>query len=599
MLKPCVLVSKGEYAQTLNELCNQEYISFDTETTGLEAYHGDEIFSFAVATPSTNYYFNFNRAVDIPASLILDKTLIPFFQKVIDSAGHVFIHNAKFDMRFTRMLDWSCVQVHCTLVQAKLLNNERKSYSLDAVASLFGQAKDRTVEDYIKKNKLSHKRERAGKEYNSKMYNKVPFQMIAEYAMRDAQICLDIGIKQLNELRKMPVGTTKNPMRIVRNEVKLTRTLYQMENTGVLCDVEYCRKAYDEQNFKLEEELYKFAESTGNKFMDSGVLFTKVFWDSDADKFTKSSKGNYEFNKHTLEKFDHPAAKMVTEIRKLKSETDFFQQFLFSVDYDSVIHTDYRQAGTRTGRFSSANPNMQNLKKNDTDLNSNLVRRAIVPRENSRLFMIDYDQMEYRLMLDYAGSKSLIDLVLGGLDVHTATAKVANVERSIAKNVNFGTIYGQGMDSLAASIGCSKEEAKKIQASIFDAAPEIKSLIDNVKAAALSRRYIYNWAGRKYMFPYRNMSYKAPNTLIQGGAAEVVRFAMTEIDEFLVSKKAYSRMLLNVHDELIFEIVDGEEDLVSEIKKIMETVYPCKYLPLTCGVDFSSKSWADKEKWNG
>ena len=599
MLKnKAVLVSKDIFNKSIQDICKAEEISLDTETTGLFPYHGDRPFSVAISTPDTNYYFNFNKMVDIPADLILPRESFGRFQQIADMSPRIYMQNAKFDMHHMG-LDWSVATIYCTEVMGRLRNNERKSYSLANQAKLIGMEKDDTVMEHIKSAKLYEPRSRAGREWKQPCFEKAPFQMIAKYAMIDSEVTLMLGQAHMKFFEKQPAGTKKNPMMVLVNESRLTRVVHRMEKTGVQCDMDYTENSLAKTDEQHTAALEKFKELTDVQFLDSSLVYSRVFHDTDAKRFVQTAKGNLEFSKPVLKTFEHPAANLVIEIRKLASDMNFFKQFLFAADAKGVIHTDYRQPGTRTGRFSSRNPNLQNLKKASEDDGDIVVRRAFVPRPGFRFFMIDYDQMEYRMMLDYAGAMGLIKLVLSGLDVHTATANVAGVTRTIAKNVNFGTLYGQGMGSLAASIGVPVAEAARIQHSIFEAAPEVKKFINKVCHTAITRRQLYNWAGRCYQFPYKWMSYKAPNTLIQGGAAEVVRFAMTGISNFLAMKKCESRMLLNIHDELIFEIKDGEEDLIPRIKRIMETTYPHKHLPLTCGVECSAKSLADKEKWNG
>ena len=184
-----------------------------------------------------------------------------------------------------------------------------------------------------------------------------------------------------------------------------------------------------------------------------------------------------------------------------------------------------------------------------------------------------------------------------GLDVHGATAELAGITRDQAKTTNFLTLYGGGVAKLAAGLKTTEEKALSIQASIFRASPEVKDFIRNCINQAKYKGRLTNWLGRTYFFDNKRFCYKAPNTLIQGGAGDVVKVAMVNVFEFLKDKQ--SRLLLNIHDELIFEIHNDEEHILPEIKRIMENAYPHKYLPLTCGIDISRKNLADKTPWVG
>lgn len=267
------------------------------------------------------------------------------------------------------------------------------------------------------------------------------------------------------------------------------------------------------------------------------------------------------------------------------------------------------------------------------------VRKAFVPREGFFFAMIDFSQMEFRMMLDYANANSLINEILKGHDVHTATANVSGTSRKEAKTTNFLTAYSGGVVKLAqglfkgklkgskAQLGAiykkmfgwrlSDEEqrawptvtdelrtlnepyirkAYDIQQSIFRAAPEVKDFLKAVQRAAETRGYVRNWLGRRYYFTDKRWAYKAPNHLIQGGSAEVTKIAMNKVDEYLKDKE--SKMLLSIHDELVVEVRYGEEFVVDEIKKIMEGIWVNRRLPLLVDVEWSEKNLADKSNWS-
>jgi DNA polymerase-1 len=242
-------------------------------------------------------------------------------------------------------------------------------------------------------------------------------------------------------------------------------------------------------------------------------------------------------------------------------------------------------------------------KSEDAAAEEFLVRRAIVPRPGMVFHMLDFEQMEYRLMLDYAarfaadreGVLSLIEKVLGGLDVHQATADVAGISRRDAKTVNFATLYGSGVANLAARLGRPEHEARAIRDSIFRAAPEIGVFIRRVTKTAEERGFIVNWYGRRCAFPDPRHAYRAPNYLIQGGCADVVKVAMNRIDDHL--RGYQTRLVLCIHDEICVEGPPEEAAVViPEIKRIMEQAYPATHVPLTCDVEHSHKSLADKEE---
>ena len=320
---------------------------------------------------------------------------------------------------------------------------------------------------------------------------------------------------------------------------------------------------------------------------------------------------------------------------------EYFANFLFYCDSKGVLHPDFQQGGTVTGRLSCRDPNLQNLTNPDkyeeqTEAALYPVRRSFIPRPGYFFAMIDFQQVEFRLALDYANANSLIAKVLDGYDVHTATAEVANVSRKEAKTVNFLSIYGGGVVKLAqklygtkgskAQLGAiykkmfgwrlSDEEqrawptvtdelrqfnepvirkAYEVQQSVFRAAPEIKDFLKSVQRVAENRGYVRNWFGRRYYCNDKRWAYKAPNHLIQGSAADIIKVAMNRVDEYLKDKE--SKMLLSIHDELVIEVKYGEEFVVNEIKAIMEGIWVHRRLPLLVDVEWSDKNLADKHAW--
>lgn len=593
------LVSRSTFIRCVNEIYEHRFCSLDTETTGLYPYHGDRPFSVAISTKDKDYYFNWQSYEGLPSDLILESNNWKDLEG-LTREGFWFVHNAKFDMGMMNnfgVSEWN--NILCTKVSGRLSHNDLMSYSLDARGSRIGVKKDDTVKNYIKEHKLYEQREREGKSWKQPRFDLVPFEMISKYAMRDAYVCLKLGLQDIEKLKLRTKRSAQNlppATRVLENELKLTKVLFDMEKTGAQIDVSYCRRAKNHYSAEMKKAKEEFLKLTGVELVLSSKCLSEVF-QSEKDKFVKSPKSGYKFDGDILAKFENPAAKSALLYKDAKANFDFYQGFLFSADKDGVMHTTLDSGGTRTGRFSSYNPNLQNMTKQTGERLKEefVVRRVIIPRKGFFLVMIDYDQIEYRLMLEYARAMGLIDKVLGGLDVHTATAESAGCTRSAAKTVNFLTLYGGGKEKLAAGLKTSVQEAVRIQETIFNAAPEIKTFINNCVNQARNKRKITNWLGRTYFFDNKNFCYKAPNTLIQGGAGDVVKVAMVNVYEFLKDKK--SRMILNVHDELIFEIHESEENILPEIKEIMEKAYPHKYLPLTCGIEFSKQSLADKEEW--
>jgi len=189
---------------------------------------------------------------------------------------------------------------------------------------------------------------------------------------------------------------------------------------------------------------------------------------------------------------------------------------------------------------------------------------------------------------------------MGGADVHQATADLVGITRKLAKTLNFAVLYGSGADKMAAMLGISVSEARRLKAHYFANLPYVERFIFQVRNVGRSRGYVRNWYGRHCHIARPDWAYILPNHLIQGGCADVVKIAMNRCDDFLLEKKARSRMILQVHDEILFEVHKNEIDLVPELQKIMEDVYPGRNgMRLEGSVEWSAKSWSAKDKRKG
>lgn len=592
--------------ECLLDIAKQTYLSLDTETTGLYPFHGDKFFSIIIGTKDEEYYFNYNEYPGLPNDLLLpDRRILKDI--FLDPTKYWFIHKANYDAPILRN-DKLHIRgkKHCTKTIERVRYNEYNDYSLEACGERIKVPKDMTVAKYIKDKSLYCYRYINGKRIKQARYDLVPFEMMSKYGMQDARTTYDLGVYQIKkiedraQIQASKQNEGKTIVSCMENEVKLQRTLYFMQCYGAKIDTEFCERAVTHLGDSMLKSQEAFKTHTGRDFILSGKVFEEIFADQ-KELWSYTAKGNPSFDAKALKKLKGPVVETILSYKKAKAEIDFFKNFLFYADDLGILHTDLNAGGTRTGRFSSSNPNLQNLKKDQGESLEEefVVRRAIIPRDGYFLAMLDYDQLEYRMMLDYAGSRSLIEKVLGGLDVHTATATNANCTRDEAKTVNFLTLYGGGIKKLADSLGTSESKAKSIQTRIFNAAPEVLHFIRSVIKACENRGFLSNFSGRINYFPKKNLCFKGPNTLIQGGAGDVVKIAMNNIQQYLEENGLLSMMTLNIHDELVFEIKYEEADILEDLKEIMEKAYPHRYLPLTVGIDYSEKSLADKQPWRG
>jgi DNA polymerase-1 len=601
-----LVVTRENFEECLSHWMGLSKIALDTETTGLRPYHGDRLFSIILADDNQAYYLNFQAYPGLDTqSVLTDQHLRQMGALWARPDATWFLHNAKFDLHILWQEGIELAgSVHCTQAIARVEYNDHMSYSLDACAERIGFRKDDAVEKYIQEHKLIEKRAAANQDYTHKFFDRVPFEIIVPYGLRDAQITRRLAHSQEEACERISRETPEglpSLRNIVENEKRLTHTIFRMERTGLRVDLGYCVRASRFEAERAEAAAQEFKRLTGRDFKVSPKLFAEVF-QSDRERWGTTEKGNPSFDSDSLASFENPAAKAILEYRDAKSKSDFYRGFLYHADRSGDVHPSFNPHGTATGRFSSADPNFQNLTSSEGEEDQEfIVRRAIIPRPGFVLFSIDYSSMEYRMAFDYACSMAgrlteLARQVLEGKDPHQATADLVTalgtpLTRKRAKNGNFALLYGSGDRTLASTIGGSVAEARALRASIFTVAPEIKALIDSVMRTSEVRGFIRNWAGRRLYCKDPRFSYKMLNWLIQGGTADVNKFALNKLDEFLMGRK--TRMIATIHDEAVFEVSQDELGLVPELKRIMEYIYPAKYLPLLCSVDWSERSLGD------
>lgn len=644
------VVGRGEFDAVVERLKQAPRLALDTETYGLRPYHGDKLFSLILAvSPTEGYYFNWQWYESLAADFILPGSALQVLQrKLFDRKDCLwYLQNAKFDMAVLAQDNLSLAgTIHCTKAIGRVEFNEHQSYDLDASLRRIGMAKDEGPEKWIEENNAWEWVEVPGrkKRDKNKFYFKVPFPIISSYGLDDACGTFALGESQVESItrKSREILSQNSKARVVEevmgNERRLTHTVFRVENHGVLIDPDYCKKAAAREDGFLEDKRNEFEKLSGKKYVsNSQPLFKEVFA-SDKERWeygkpTKTGQVNPTFESEVIKGFTNPIAKTVLAIRDHESRSRFYHGFLYHADKRMYVHPNFNPDGAVHGRFSSSSPNFQNLTSENVQVCLSckheheevlkecekcgskelarkewLIRRAIIPPPGFDIWSFDFKAMEYYFMLEYACEQvgyltPLASRVREGADVHQATADLATVragfevKRSPAKTSNFLTIYGGGDQKLADQLGIPLEQARAIRRAILGASPEIDVLIRAVIGAAERRGYVRNWMGRMNYFPDTRWAYRAPNYLIAGGCADVVKLAMNRIDDLLAPHK--TKMILTVHDELDFYGAHGEEFLIPEIKKIMEEAFPAKYLPLKTSVSTSKTSLADLEEWTG
>jgi DNA polymerase-1 len=601
-----LIVEKNNFSQVVKSLSIPGQYGLDTETTGLE--FSDRLFSIIISDDKEAYYFNFNAKPDhlggyAPKNQIIPESWLSKLSPIFEQKGSLFfLHNAKFDMGMLDKEDLIILgTVHCTEAIARVLRNDHMRYSLKECAKREGLQKDESVDAYIKEHKLTTKTIVEGKKklLERKHFDQIPFEIISKYAMTDAVITRQLGIIQIAEMKTIDLTTPIGQpgiLPLIKNERQLTKVCHKLQTTGIKIDAEYTKKALVISQADSAKLSKKFLKDTGIEFQDSGKVFKQAFAALGV-KLPLTPSGQPCTNKAVLDSLQNPLAQLVRDIRhQEKIQSTYLSSFLHFADDDGLIHANIRQAGTETGRFSYSDPNLQNIPKEDEPedrLKPFFIRKCFVPISESYCFVpIDYKQQEFRMLLDYAGEHELIKEILAGADVHDATAKMFGGTRKQAKMLNFGLLYGMGTQTLADRLGVPFEEALELKVAYFSKLTGVKAFLSQVQRVGKHRKFIRNWFGFRNHIKDPNLAYVFPNHLIQGGCAQVLRVAMVKLDAYIVSRKLRSQMLLQVHDELLFQVHKSETKHIQEFKKIMESVYqPRNGLYLECSVEHSWKSW--------
>lgn len=580
------LVTNDNITQVIKSIFDSPAVGFDTETYGTE--FDDMPFALQFAIPGQQFYFNLHDYRD-NTPVINRYRVVHKLREIFNQEDKIwYIHNAKFDMRRADLLDMPIKgHIHCTQTCERFINNQYIQYKLSACAKRRGWSKDDAVDDYIKEHKLWEWYLPPGKKTRKKKkhFHLVPFDIMFKYGCIDAELALRIGQDQREQLINEEYYT---------NDMELQKTAYAMEKVGMEVRREYATKAYEYEMGMVEQKRYHLSELAGTPYKTGPNWLRATFDKFDVPYQTNTKTGNPIFDKEALELIDHPIA---DEVRQFRKHEKYAGTYYATYKEAEVVHAQIKLHGTDTMRFSYADPNLQNVpKEEELDLNIPYqVRACFKPREDYCYVMVDFDQQEFRLLLDYAGEHELIRRINDdGEDVHQATADMVGVTRKMAKTLNFGLLYGMGAEKLAKQLKVSTMEAKSIKRQYFARLPKVKRLINQIISTAENRKYIKTWCGRKLFFPNKDFAYKAPNHLIQGGCADIARFAMPEIDRRVLNGMR-SRLCLQVHDELLFEIHKTELEIVDAIVDIMENTYePFNNMRLTCGVEHSWRSWGKR-----
>ena len=572
-----LIENKEDIYKLVSELLLQKEVCFDTETTSLNELEA-ELVGMAFSWEKHKGYY-----VLFPESKELTQEILEIFRPFFENSSITKIgQNLKYDIKVLAKYNIQVLgNLFDTMIAHYLLNPDAK-HNMDILSENYLHYSPISIETLIGKK---------GKGQLS--MRQVPPQEQKEYAVEDTDVTLQL--KNIFEQQLQKYNAEKLFSQI---ESPLVQVLADMELEGIRIDVPFLKSLSDDIEkdiFSLQQAVYEQAGETFNLSSPKqlgDILFEKLKLIS---KPKKTKTGQYATSEEILSELapKHKIVANVLEYRQLqKLQSTYIDALPKEVNSTTGrVHTTYMQAVTATGRLSSNNPNLQNIPIRTE--RGQQIRKAFVPRnEDYTLLSADYSQIELRVIAALSGEKNMIEAFLQNQDIHRSTAaKVFNVDiqsvtreqRSHAKTVNFGIIYGVSAFGLSNQTELSRSESKELIDTYYQTYPQLKVFIDKQIHFARENGYVETILGRRRYLPdinSRNQVVRgaaernAVNAPIQGSAADIIKIAMINIYNLLKDNKLKTKMLLQVHDELIFDVPKNELDFVKPlIKKTMEEAY--------------------------
>jgi DNA polymerase-1 len=562
----------------LQNLQKQTSVCFDTETTGLDALHAELVGMSFSYEKGKAFYVPFPENQE-EAQTLADR-FKPFFEnESIEKIGQ----NLKYDLKI--LSNYGVVvkgKLFDTMIAHYLINPDMR-HNMDILAETYLKYSPKSIETLIGK-----------KGKNQITMRDVALEEIKEYAAEDADVTL-----QLKEIFTTELDKTETKKLFDEIEIPLVSVLADMETEGIRLDVEFLSAMSKEMDVEIKSLEQKIYETAGEKFNLASpkqlgdILFDKMKIGGAKQKKTKT--GQYATGEEVLTYLanDNPIVKEILDWRQMvKLQSTYILALPEQVDKKTLrVHTDYMQTVAATGRLSSNNPNLQNIPIRTE--RGRQIRKAFVARdENHTLISADYSQIELRIIAALSGEENMIAAFQNGEDIHKATAakvfdvpleEVSREQRSNAKTVNFGIIYGVSAFGLSNQTSLSRSESAALIEAYYKTYPRLRSYINEQIEFAREKGYVQTILGRRRYLKDINSANavvrsaaerNAVNAPIQGSAADVIKIAMINIHKKLKEENWKSRMLLQVHDELVFDVHNDElEKIQPMIKHEMENAF--------------------------
>lgn len=565
-----VIYTEVELDHWLEKLAQAELFAFDTETTSLDYMQAKIVgLSFAIRPHQAAYVPLGHDYLGAPEQLDCELVLEKFKPLLEDASVAKLGQNLKYDMSVLANYGISLAGIKFdTMLESYVADSTGTRHDMDSLALKYLGEKTIHFEDV------------AGKGAKQLTFNQIAIEDAAPYAAEDADITL-----RLHQVLWPKVQESKGLERVFNEvEIPLVPVLSKVERNGAIVSASLLHKQTQELGDRLkaiEQQAYDLAGEEFNLASPKQlghILFEKL----NIPVLKKTAKGAPSTKEEVLQELalDYPLPKILLEHRTLSKLKSTYTDKLPTMINPSTgrIHTSYHQAVTATGRLSSSDPNLQNIPIRTAE--GRRVRQAFIAPEGWKIVAADYSQIELRIMAHLSGDKGLTEAFAQGLDVHRATAAevfgveldaVSTEQRRSAKAINFGLIYGMSAFGLGRQLHIGRNQAQEYIDLYFERYPGVQAYMDNIRSSAAENGFVETLYGRRLYLPEINSSNgmrrqaaerTAINAPMQGTAADIIKLAMIDVDNWLSDEKLQSQMIMQVHDELVLEVPENELDKV-------------------------------------
>jgi DNA polymerase-1 len=586
------LDSKEKLNAILEQIPSSAIVAFDTETTGLDTKSAKMVgFSFcfdkerAYYVPVAHSYLGVEAQVGLEDALQALAKLLTF---------NIVGQNLKFDLSLLyNQYEFEPITPYADTMILAWLSNPGSKVGLDVLAKQYFKYEMKPFKEMVKK----------GEDFSAVAISDATF-----YAAEDAWMTFLLygAIK-----KKMELSSLTHLLKEAKEvEYPFMTVLMRMERLGIKVDeakLLQLKERLSDDLATLTQEIYTLAGSEFN--IKSTQQLGNVLFGTLGLQGGKKTKTGYSTNEAVLTslKEAHEIIPKILEYREYQKILSTYVTPLLKLakaDENARIYTSFGQTGTATGRLSSRDPNLQNIPVRSTLGRS--VREAFVAREGYKLVSIDYSQIELRLLAHFSQDAALLEAFKNGVDIHLATSTIlfgqeqAQKKRSFAKSVNFGLLYGMGPKKLSEELGISQVEAKAIIKNYFDSFPTVKAFLSSIQEQVKEDGYVETLLKRRRIFDYESANgmqkaafmRESVNTVFQGSAADLIKLSMNRIDSMIRQEELDVFMLLQIHDELIFEVKEDEvESITPRFVETMEKIFELD-VPLACSVSVGD-SWGE------